>query len=122
MAAAQDMDVARSPLVQAIFKAREIAVGALSEPRKSRGLVEETLALGWGVLAEVPGREIVIGAVTKPWEGNGGRSFRERAAAGLGLSIAKRLVDVHERNDRHRLPADGGPTVTVQLPTEQESE
>ena len=24
--------------------------------------------MGWGVLAERPGREIVIGAVTKPWE------------------------------------------------------
>src|SRR5947208_6990648 len=27
-------------------------------------------ALGWGVLAEVPGREIVIGAVTQPWMAN----------------------------------------------------
>jgi hypothetical protein len=27
-------------------------------------------ALGWGVLAEVPGREVVVGAVTKPWEAN----------------------------------------------------
>ena len=26
--------------------------------------------MGWGVLAEVPGREIVVGAVTKPWEPN----------------------------------------------------
>ena len=24
-------------------------------------------AIGWGVLAEVPGREIVMGAVTRPW-------------------------------------------------------
>jgi len=27
-------------------------------------------ALGWGVLAEVPGREIVMGAVTQPWMAN----------------------------------------------------
>jgi hypothetical protein len=27
-----------------------------------------TEALGWGVLAQVPGREIVMGAVTRPWE------------------------------------------------------
>jgi hypothetical protein len=27
-------------------------------------------SLGWGVLAETPGREIVFGAVTKPWEAN----------------------------------------------------
>lgn len=70
MAAAREMDIARSSLVQAIFKAREIALGASSAERKSRGLIEETLALGWGVLADVPGREIVVGAVTKPWEGN----------------------------------------------------
>ena len=24
-------------------------------------------SIGWGVLAEVPGREIVMGAVTRPW-------------------------------------------------------
>jgi hypothetical protein len=28
------------------------------------------LSLGWGVLADVPEREIVVGAVTKPWEAN----------------------------------------------------
>jgi hypothetical protein len=26
--------------------------------------------LGWGVLDEIPGREIVFGAVTRPWEAN----------------------------------------------------
>ena len=30
--------------------------------------MDETLAIGWGVLAETPGRLIVMGAVTKPWE------------------------------------------------------
>ena len=34
----------------------------------TRGLLAETLAIGWGVLAEVPDREIVVGAVTQPWE------------------------------------------------------
>ena len=29
-----------------------------------------TKALGWGVLAEEPGHEIVMGAVTRPWNGN----------------------------------------------------
>jgi hypothetical protein len=24
-------------------------------------------AIGWGVLAEIPGREVVMGAVTQPW-------------------------------------------------------
>ena len=31
-------------------------------------LAEQMQAIGWRVLAEVPGREIVFGAVTKPWE------------------------------------------------------
>jgi hypothetical protein len=26
--------------------------------------------MGWGVLAMVPGREVVVGAVTRPWEAN----------------------------------------------------
>jgi hypothetical protein len=29
-----------------------------------------TTSLGWRVLAEVPGRELVVGAVTLPWEAN----------------------------------------------------
>lgn len=28
---------------------------------------DQALALGWAVLAEVPGRELVAGAVTQPW-------------------------------------------------------
>ena len=27
-----------------------------------------TKSIGWGVLAEVPGREVVMGAITRPWE------------------------------------------------------
>jgi hypothetical protein len=29
-----------------------------------------TKSIGWGVLADIPGREIVMGAVTQPWEAN----------------------------------------------------
>ena len=28
----------------------------------------QLLTLGWGVLEDVPGREVVVGAVTRPWE------------------------------------------------------
>ena len=71
MAAAREMDMAQSPLVQAIFKARETVMGATAGGlRKPRGILDETLSLGWGVLANVPGREVVVGAVTKPWEGD----------------------------------------------------
>jgi hypothetical protein len=34
------------------------------------GLVEVMKALGWVVLAEMPAHEIVMGAVTRPWEPN----------------------------------------------------
>ena len=30
-------------------------------------LLAETLELGWRILAEIPDREIVVGAVTQPW-------------------------------------------------------
>ena len=59
------------PVVRSIFKARELILG--SEPDAGthpRGLLELMKAIGWGVLAEVPGREIVMGAVTQPWQAN----------------------------------------------------
>ena len=71
LAAAQEQDLFELPLVHAIFRARELALGAApGEPAPPRGLLAATRALGWGVLAERPGREIVVGAVTKPWEAN----------------------------------------------------
>jgi hypothetical protein len=68
LAAATELDLRDSPVVSAIFKARELVLGA--EPgrvRRPTGLVAEMTSLGWGVLAERPGREIVFGAVTQPW-------------------------------------------------------
>jgi len=70
-AASCDVDLQRSRIIQAIFKGRELALGAQPEDTaRPRGLVALTKSLGWGVLAEVPGREIVMGAVTKPWTAN----------------------------------------------------
>jgi hypothetical protein len=41
------------------------------EVKRSRGrLIALSRSLGWGVLAEVPGHEIVMGAVTQPWMAN----------------------------------------------------
>jgi hypothetical protein len=70
MAAAREQDLLRVPLIRAIFKAREIAMGATAGVPQPPGLLASMQALGWGVLAEIPGREIVMGAVTKPWEAN----------------------------------------------------
>jgi hypothetical protein len=70
-AAATDQDLLHSLPVRTIVRLREIALGAAPDRRpRPRTLLAETLAMGWGVLAEVPGREIVVGAVTKPWEAN----------------------------------------------------
>jgi hypothetical protein len=69
LAAAADQDLLRMPLIRAIFRAREIAMRAAAPSNgRPRGLLAMTKAIGWGVLAEVPGREVVMGAVTRPWE------------------------------------------------------
>jgi hypothetical protein len=66
--AACAMDLNRSRTVRAIFRVREwILGGAKNERREPRGIVEEMKSVGWGVLEEVPGRAIVLGAVTQPW-------------------------------------------------------
>jgi hypothetical protein len=70
-AAATNLDLQQSATIRAIFRARELILG--SEQIKAAlppPLLEWAKALGWGVLAEVPGREVVMGAVTRPWEKN----------------------------------------------------
>jgi hypothetical protein len=70
-AAACETDLQQSPAVRAIFKTREkILDSEPDETPRPRGLLAFTKSIGWGVLAEVPGREVVMGAVTKPWEPN----------------------------------------------------
>ena len=69
--ALMDMNLEQSPIVRAIFKGRELLMGAdEGAGTASRNLVETTKALGWVALAEMPGHEIVMGAVTRPWESN----------------------------------------------------
>ena len=69
--ALMDMDLQQSPLVRAIFKARQLLLGANADTKTiGRSLVEVTKELGWIVLADMPGHEIVMGAVTRPWEAN----------------------------------------------------
>ena len=68
-AAACEADLMGSTVVRTIFKSRELILGsAPGEERRLLGLVTLTKSLGWGVLAETPGREIVVGAVTRPWK------------------------------------------------------
>ncbi len=70
-AAAKEADLQRSAVVRAIFKAREAVLGAEPDTAvRPRGLLALTKSLGWGVLEEIPGRRIVMGAVTRPWFAN----------------------------------------------------
>ena len=68
LAAAREQDLQRSAIVRAIFRAREVALGARHDDSAVTPLMTQLLTLGWGVLEDVPGREVVVGAVTRPWE------------------------------------------------------
>src|SRR5262245_15243969 len=70
LAVAKSTPLLLIPAVRAIFRAREIILGAVPGEQRPRGLLEETLALGWGILDDIPDREVVVGAVTRPWEAN----------------------------------------------------
>jgi hypothetical protein len=70
LAAAKETDLQSAPVAKAIFWLRAVPAllrGEPFRPQGSKGIVAETLGLGWGVLAEVPDRQIVIGAYTQPW-------------------------------------------------------
>jgi hypothetical protein len=70
VAAAKETDLQSGPIAKAIFWLRAIPAllrGEPFRPEGSKGIVAETLGLGWGVLAEEPDREIVVGAYTQPW-------------------------------------------------------
>ena len=68
---ARRVDMRGSGIVRTIFRAREGLLGADAPARPPYyPLISELLALGWGVLEERPGRQIVLGAVTRPWEPN----------------------------------------------------
>jgi hypothetical protein len=69
--AALAFDLRQSGVVRAIFRGREIL---LRQPHPdmpaSQSFVTEAQGMGWRLLAEVPGREMVFGAVTQPWQGD----------------------------------------------------
>lgn len=66
--AAKEMRLMDSPLVKAIIKARELAMGGAPDARPHPAeLLSQMQSIGWVVLAERPGREVVLGAATTPW-------------------------------------------------------
>ena len=70
LASACEQDLQRSAVARAIFKARQLVLRGATADERPAGLplLPELLSLGWGILADVPGREVVVGAVTRPWE------------------------------------------------------
>ena len=68
LAAAEHVDLTASRLVRAIFGLRATAMGAKrAESDRPQGLIAETTSMGWRVLAEIPGHEMVLGAAAQPW-------------------------------------------------------
>lgn len=68
-AAARELDLRDSRLIKAIFAGRELLMRSTSARQQTAGpFLQQVLALGWGILAEEPGHEVVLGAVTQPWK------------------------------------------------------
>jgi len=68
-AAASEMDIQRVPVVRALFKGRALFVGGKGDEReRPRTLLAWMQSLGWTVLVHVPGRQVVLGTVMRPWE------------------------------------------------------
>ena len=66
--AASEIYLEQSALVKWIFKAREWVMNSHPPPETEvRPFLAQMREIGWGMLAEIPGREIVMGAVTRPW-------------------------------------------------------
>jgi hypothetical protein len=70
LAAAKEQDFQQIPAIRAIFKTREMVLRSTPLPTADTTLFAQVQQFGWGVLAERPGREVVLGAVTRPWEAN----------------------------------------------------
>lgn len=67
LAAAAGLDLQSLPLVRAIFRLRELLMGASPAARARQGLLADMQSLGWGVLHEEADRCVVCGATCRPW-------------------------------------------------------
>jgi len=67
MEVASSFDMQSPRLARAVFWMREKALGGHATPRRRQGILEETKALGWGLLAQEPGRMVICGARCQPW-------------------------------------------------------
>ncbi|MGA9814597.1 MAG: hypothetical protein WBQ64_17560 [Terriglobales bacterium] len=71
LASACDMDLTQSAIIRSIFRGRDLILGSHPDTvRHPQTLLAWAKELGWAVVAEIPDREIVFGAVTIPWVAN----------------------------------------------------
>jgi hypothetical protein len=71
LATAKESDMFDTPVARAIFKGRELLLGSTPDSReRPKGMLAITTSMGWVILDETPDREVVVGAVTKPWDAN----------------------------------------------------
>jgi hypothetical protein len=67
-ATACELDFRGSPLVRALFRVRRLVLeGEDTERPALRISLPELQEMGWRIVAEDPGRELVLGAITQPW-------------------------------------------------------
>jgi hypothetical protein len=71
MDVAANFDMQSPPAVRTIFRLREKLMQAGNAvTRQPQGILDETRALGWGLLAEQTGRFVICGATCRPWLAN----------------------------------------------------
>jgi hypothetical protein len=66
--AARGLELTHSTIVRAIFAGRSLFMGAeRGRDPAPAPLMKQAVELGWGIMDEIPGRKVVFGAVTQPW-------------------------------------------------------
>ena len=70
LAAAREISFQDSGIARTIFALRALPgrlLGGARAPTGRRPLFDEVIQLGWRQLAETPGHQVIMGAVTQPW-------------------------------------------------------
>jgi hypothetical protein len=69
-AALRGLDLERSALVRALFFVRTLPERLRGGGRRARprAFIDSALEQGWVILEEEPGRQLVMAAITQPWE------------------------------------------------------
>jgi hypothetical protein len=71
--ACRNFDLLGSTIPRLLFDTRALAMGAKPVHQESpAGLVDQMTAMGWSVLEETPGRQIVFGVAAQPWRPDAG--------------------------------------------------